>query len=200
MLTDCDDPGDYSAVMRLLGQTRTWQAATDPRLNITVDARIVSHTVVTHPWRNDPREAYADAEGPHTADGEQYRRATELLATFVAIWSDGRAHDADVVRGILIYILFKVRRGHDRPDPIAQDEWDWGTAEAGKLIAAAQAAVQTRGQQDPAHPGRPGKVTNIFPHPDDRDAQSRQVRLVVAYDDGGQGQPFATHPHPLEAA
>ncbi|WP_327581635.1 hypothetical protein OHA25_37435 [Nonomuraea sp. NBC_00507] len=151
MVTESDVPGDYNAVMRLLGQTRTWQGRADPRLTMPVDARIVARTVVTNPWRDDPREAYADAEGPHAADdGEQYRRAIELLATFVAIWVKGRGHDAELVRSVLVYILFKVRRGHDRPDPITQEEYDWGVAEANKLIEAARAAVKARDEQSAA--------------------------------------------------
>ncbi|MEU8249094.1 cytochrome P450 [Nonomuraea sp. NPDC048916] len=98
MVTQLSVPTDYSAALRLPARTRRWQAAADPSLRIPVDADIVSRSVVTSPWRLDTRQALADAadaaDVDDVHDGEQYRRAMDLLATLVAIWSEGRPGDA----------------------------------------------------------------------------------------------------------
>ena len=78
------------------------------------------------------------AEAEHTDDTGPYRRATNLLATFDVISSDvPRRWGAIPVRGILIHILLKVRRGHDRPEPITQGKWPWAPRRADECIEAA---------------------------------------------------------------
>ncbi|MEU6719758.1 hypothetical protein ABZ897_50600 [Nonomuraea sp. NPDC046802] len=136
-----DTPQDYDAVLPLRGQTRIRQATAVLRLNTPVDARITSATIVTTPCHDQPTEARADAENlGHTVDGARYRRATEFLATLVVIWTDGRPAHATLAHSILVRVLLEVRRSHEWSNPTTDDEWDWGAAEADKLIAVARSA------------------------------------------------------------
>ncbi|MEV5554961.1 hypothetical protein AB0L44_15035 [Nonomuraea wenchangensis] len=148
-VTETDRLADPRAAQRLAEEITFWQGASEPRLRLPIRGGVVARVVTIHPRRDDAREA--PAEAGHTDDTRQYRRAADLLTTVVVISSDGPGSwDANRVRGILIHILLKAGCGHDRPEPITQEKWQWGNHRADEFIEAARAAVRARDQHGSA--------------------------------------------------